>query len=267
MKLARTPEFEHLRARLTLRAVLPTLAPLVALDEKARQLATRRRYAVRIGTLSGCAVTLAFGPQGVVADPPDPGATLRLTFVSDRQANKVFGQAGLSVPIPGGHITYLRHMGEFAETAARLERVLNDTDPGAEATTQANRQQGLRATLMFAHLLPAAVAELANHESVSRSILEPFRGASAEIVAPGGARAVVEVGTDGVCRVCPPGQGGQGTPDVSMRFGDLPTAVEALDNRLDRLAAVGSGRLVVDGLVPLADELGRIMERVDAYLR
>ncbi|MGI9332419.1 MAG: hypothetical protein ACR2RL_04605 [Gammaproteobacteria bacterium] len=261
MKLARTPEFERLRARLMLRAVLPTLAPLTTLDEQARRLAARHRYALRIATLSGCAVTLVCGPHGVLADPPDPGATLRLTFVSDRQANKVLGQAGLSVPIPGGHLTYLRYLGEFAQLAARLEQVLNEP-----ASLKAS-EQALRATLMFTHLLPAAVTELANHEAISRQILEPYRDSSAEIVVPGGPHALIELGADGVCRVRPRAEAPGKRADLSMRFSDLGTAIEAVDNRLDRLAALGSSRLVVEGLVPLADDLGRVMERAGAYLR
>ena len=58
-----------------------------------------------------------------------------------------------------------------------------------------------------------------------------------------------------------------GAPDVRITFCDLETTDAALLGTLDNNAAVGQGRIEVRGLVPLADGLGMIMDRVEGYLK
>ncbi len=52
-----------------------------------------------------------------------------------------------------------------------------------------------------------------------------------------------------------------------ISFGDRATADAAMLGTLDNNAAVGLGRIDVRGLVPLADGLGMVMDRVDGYLK
>ena len=55
-------------------------------------------------------------------------------------------------------------------------------------------------------------------------------------------------------------------PDVRIEFRDSDVALAAIDGSLDRLAATVTGEVLVRGMVPLADALGRVMERVSACL-
>jgi hypothetical protein len=50
-------------------------------------------------------------------------------------------------------------------------------------------------------------------------------------------------------------------------FADIATAYGALRGEIDTLAAVGSGQIRVEGLVPLAEGLNFAMERVRVYLK
>ena len=54
--------------------------------------------------------------------------------------------------------------------------------------------------------------------------------------------------------------------DVSVTFADPETALKAIGNRIDVLAAIGLGHISVTGLIPLADALGYIFERIPLYL-
>ena len=56
-------------------------------------------------------------------------------------------------------------------------------------------------------------------------------------------------------------------PDVEIIFRDEATAAAALRGQLDQLAALGRGDIVVRGLVPLAETLGRVMDRLGLYFR
>ena len=56
-------------------------------------------------------------------------------------------------------------------------------------------------------------------------------------------------------------------PDVSILFVDADIAYGALREEIDTLAAVGARQIKVDGLVPLADGLNFVMERLGVYLQ
>ena len=55
-------------------------------------------------------------------------------------------------------------------------------------------------------------------------------------------------------------------PDVSVTFKDAKTALQAIGNRIDVLAAVGLQDITIDGYAPLADALGYIFERIPLYI-
>ena len=55
-------------------------------------------------------------------------------------------------------------------------------------------------------------------------------------------------------------------PDVRIEFRDPEIALSAVDGMLDSLAASVTGEISVRGMIPLADALAQIMERVSAIL-
>jgi hypothetical protein len=67
---------------------------------------------------------------------------------------------------------------------------------------------------------------------------------------------------------CPAGWGEPPRrPDVRITFGDVDIAFSALREEIDTLAAVGGGQIKVEGLVPLADGLNLVMQRLGLYLK
>jgi hypothetical protein len=56
-------------------------------------------------------------------------------------------------------------------------------------------------------------------------------------------------------------------PEVRILFNDVETAFGALRDEIDAMAAMGTGRIRVDGLVPLADGLNAVMQRLRVYLQ
>ena len=58
-----------------------------------------------------------------------------------------------------------------------------------------------------------------------------------------------------------------GRSHLHIQFSDLSTAKNAAIGQLDQLAAVGSGRLTVAGLTPLAHDIEVLLDRIDVYLR
>jgi hypothetical protein len=56
-------------------------------------------------------------------------------------------------------------------------------------------------------------------------------------------------------------------PDVRIVFGDMDVAYAAMRDEIDSMAAVGTGQIKIDGLIPLADGLNFVMERLRVYLQ
>ena len=52
-----------------------------------------------------------------------------------------------------------------------------------------------------------------------------------------------------------------------MRFYNPETALKAVGNRIDVMAAIGMSLIQVTRLVPLADALGYIFERIPLYIQ
>jgi hypothetical protein len=56
-------------------------------------------------------------------------------------------------------------------------------------------------------------------------------------------------------------------PDVRVTFADMTIAYAAMRDEIDTLAAIGCCQIKVEGLVPLADGLNVVMERLRVYLQ
>lgn len=55
-------------------------------------------------------------------------------------------------------------------------------------------------------------------------------------------------------------------PDVRIEFRDPEVALAAVDGMIDSLAATVTGDISVRGMIPLADALAQVLERVSACL-
>ena len=56
-------------------------------------------------------------------------------------------------------------------------------------------------------------------------------------------------------------------PDVCIVFGSVELAYAAMRDEADTMAAIGAGEMSIDGLIPLADGLNVVMERLRVYLQ
>jgi hypothetical protein len=68
---------------------------------------------------------------------------------------------------------------------------------------------------------------------------------------------------DGAAGWCEPPR----MPEVCIVFDGVETAFAALREEIDTFAAIGRGQIRVEGLVPLADGLNVVMQRLRIYLK
>ena len=259
--------FQSLLARLHLLAVLPALQDLVQLSPEARALAQGWNFSLRLrlGGPHGATATLVSPGDGslTVHGHSDVPAKLTLRFLSAAQLNRTFLNRRALPPLPTAGFWNVARVGPFTKLAKLLDGVLQPA-PDVLVRDAALREIHLR--LLFRVLL-GAIPVLAEGDPVARHTLSHTPDGTAEIRAPGmdlvGWTKWSRGRMSGGLGTLP----GGGIPDVAITFVDRSTVEAALLGTLDPNAAVGHGKVVVQGLVPLADSLGVVMDRVERYLK
>lgn len=255
---------EALLARLHLQAVLPALEDLVDVVPAARRLAEGWKFALRLrlaGT-DGPAATIVSRGDGTLRVHPHGGVPVQMTllFFSANQLNCTFLNAAALPPLPLGAPWRLGKLRGFTKLAAELNTALQP-GPGALAD-EAYRNAHLR--LLF-RVLIGAIPIIGMGDPAASHAIAPTPAGVAEIHAPArDFRGWVKW----TGRTLTSAMGAPPSPaDVVITFRDLETVDSALLGTLDNNAAVGLGQIDVRGLVPLADSLGVVMDKVDGYLK
>ena len=250
-----------IKARLYLNAVLPAFEDLLDFSEDARAHMHGRKFKLGFQTSSGLKSTLIF-ENGTCqfTKTKQRQRQIVLHFVSEEQLNREFEDEGFRLPIPIKGATRVGDLKAFKAVSTELEKCLR---PSQEKLDEVEFH-AFHVGLQLGIALRAAI-ELATHEPLSKNIMGQC---------PSGL-AFFSVGKDGygAWLLWESGRltSGKGTPerkpDVTVEFQDAETALRAVGNRIDVMAAVGLGEIKVSGLVPLADSLGYIFERIPLYIQ
>lgn len=245
-----------LTSHLHLRAVLPAVAELPAARTEARELARDWRLPVRFA--------LRGGPSTLVHPPGAPGGrALTLLFFTPGQVNRTFANQPAPPPLPLGPLWRAAGLRPFLALTKLLQKTLEPTPAELAAATPEFLDAYLRLT--FGVLL-RALPVVGAGDGPSRAALSH---------APAGTLTVEAsaLGLTGWVRWDGHGEPASGAgpaptaPAATLRFTDRATLLDALTGHLDPMAAVALGRVEVRGLVPLADALGVVMDRVEHYLK
>ena len=249
-------------SRLYLSAVLPCLTDLAAQDPVAHDILGEARAAIVLRIAGGPAATVSF-ELGHIAwkNGSSPAPSVILLFLGDRHLNAFFSGKSWAVPLPlwGGWRIGL--LNRFARLAARLEAVLNGD--GDVLASDAGRRLHARLSLIVAVLGLRSLAE--GDEAVRQTLCSVPPGLAAfSIAGDQGATLWFDHGAaDYAVGWGEPPR----TPLVHITFADVNVAYGAMRDEIDTMAAVGSGQIKVEGLVPLADGLNLAMARLRDYLK
>ena len=253
-------EREPLLARLNLRAVLPALAGLFEVDEGMGITTARWAFDIRLASGSGLSTTLRFDRGNLQVDPiGSPRRRLQLLYFSHARVNRAFAGNGLVVPLPWGNVGALFRLPALTRCLGQLSTLLRC--PRNELVERG--LEGDRVTLLLGYVVPAAVVVLAGHEAQSRHRLAPYSSFVAQIAI--GDRRLSWIERDGETMRWGRGAA-SASPNVVLRFRDDRIALDALDRRVDPLAAAATGEIRAQGMIPLGDALGWVMDRVARYL-
>ena len=249
-------------SRLYLTAVLPCLTDLAAQDPAARKIIGELEASIVLRIVGGQAATVHLR-RGQVAWENGSGRapSVILVFLNNRHLNAFFSGKKWAVPLPVWGGWRIGLLTRFSELAALLEAVLN----GAPTilTDAAGRRLHARLSLIAAGLGLRALAE---GDAPSRQILHSVPPGLAAFSIEGEQGATIWFDHGSIDHAAGWGEPPR-RPEVCITFADMSTAYAAMRDEIDALAAIGCRQIRVEGLVPLADGLNFVMERLRIYLQ
>lgn len=250
-----------IKARLYLYAVLPVFEEFLYNSISAREALGARAFTLAFQTSNGLKSYLQFQSGGcMVTKTSSIGADIVLHFLSENHLNNEFENEGFRIPIPLKGASRIGDLRAFKTLTRLLEQHIRPT----EFQLQDPAFHQAHVALQLGIALRAGV-ELIQHEPRARSIIENTPSGIAHFC----------VGTEGysawISWINGRIETGKGTPerepDVRVTFRDGKTALKAIGNQIDVFAAIGLQEITVEGLVPLADALGYIFERIPLYIK
>jgi hypothetical protein len=248
-----------IKAHLNLYAVLQNLEDVVRLDAGMAELTKRWDVAIQFMVWNGPAAHLEFKNgtcrHGIGAHPHP---RIKLFFTSPQHLNRMFD--GKATPIPLKGFTRLGFLQkEFSKLTDRLTYYLKPENGLApdEPYLKIN-------TILTLYTAMYAVRELARLEPVSRTVASriPAGGFQVEVL-PDGPHIHMRFGKDDITVT----KGVVDNPMARMTFRNLDVAHELLNNKLDAFLAVAQGDVMLQGQLPIIDNVNLILDRVALYLK
>lgn len=247
---------EKVLAHCNLFGVLGAIPTLLTLVPEAAELAPKKPLSIGFSIKNGPAGTLCFRDGGAEMKEGIDKCNIKLWFASPKKFNDMIDGKGSPLPVSGfWHVGYL--LGGFTKLTDLLSEYLRPTEEKLKDPVFFERS-----TVLMLHVIAGAVAEIGNHDRVGKF--------SASNIVDGTIR--VSIGEDIAIGILAKAHHltalhSLGEESLSeMHFDNLVTARDLFDGRLNALAAVGTGRVRIGGMISQVDNLNRILDRVSLYL-
>jgi hypothetical protein len=248
-----------IKAHLNLCAVLQNLEELVRLDPEMAILTKSWDLSIQFSVAGGPAAYVGF-TGGICTHGlgRHPSPSVKLFFFSPGHCNKMFDGKGNPVPLKG--FTKLGFLSkQFSKLTDRLSYYLK---PGAGMLDDPAFRDINTALSLYTGVY--AVKVLAEHEPLCKGIAAGMpQGTLAIRVQNGGPAAWLNYGPEGITA----GKGIAEAPLAAMTFTDMTAAHEVLSGKLDSMQAIGLGKLALSGMLPLVENTGLILDRVEGWLQ
>jgi hypothetical protein len=249
-------------SRLYLSAVLPCLTDLVDQEAQARTLIGTLNASIQLRVVGGSSAVLRFDRGRIEWQPmASQWPLVILLFFGDAHVNAFFSGKKWALPFPAWGAWRITLLARFSKLAQKLEAVLSG-DPEVLAT-ETGRRAHTRLTLIAAGL---GLHSLAKGDEASMATLSSIPKGLAAFIIQDEPKSTVwfdHGSADQTAGWSEPPR----TPDVRIVFRTLTVAYAAMRDDIDSMAAVGKGDIRVEGLIPLADGLNFVMERLRVYLK
>lgn len=247
-----------IKAYLNLHAVLQNLEDIVKLDEQMAQLVKNWQLAVEFSVRNGPSAFVEF-KNGVCRHGPTAheNPTVKLYFTSAGHLNRMFDGKATPIPLRGFlRLGFLKS--EFAQLTNRLTYYLRPElgRPDDESYLKLNTILTLQTALY-------AVKVLGMLEPTSKKIAAHIPAGVLEVeVRPSGPCLNLAFDKGGIAVA----KGAAKRPMAKMAFKDFRVVNALLTGKLDAFLAVANSDVVLQGQLPMIDNLNLILDRVPRYL-
>ncbi len=252
-------ERDRVIAHLNMFAVLPRLAELAEFDQEAKELVKGMEYSIRFRVLGGPTLLISISNGEIKTSATDSAsADTGLMFTSYAQINKMFAGEKV-VPLPYWGAWKLGDLKRFTRLTELLEKYLKADEEDLKDPVFA--EQVVKMTLRVAVCaVPQLVAH--DHKSIAWSASVPEGVAMFKVLPDGPATCISKI--SGTYK---PILGDVKNPTVATEFKDLNVALAVLSGKMDAMAALGLGDIRISGLIPMADHLNSIIDRIGHFMQ
>lgn len=246
------------RAHVNLTAILGSLPRLVELSPDAQGILARldRPVALSFRAPGDLSMDLTFSSTGITPGLAAGATRAWLFFRSPEHLTKVINGEAQPIPVGGPRaLSFLTKV--FAPLSDLLGTVLA---PAAGALDDPEFAE-LNALLSL-HVATSAIAVVANTDRSGRYSAGQMPDGSIDLEIGSLVRYRLTV-NDHHVRVDP---STEGSPRAALTFANLDIAGGVLTGRLSAIACAADGRITIRGMIPLVDNVSRILSRASAYL-
>ena len=245
-------------AYINMYAIFGTLENLCELDENARALLTNKKpISIGFDVKGGPAATLYFKngycrlEDGCASD-----CTIKIPFSSCEKFNGMID--GTVTPVPTKGIV---HIGFLLKCFTPLTDLLTKYLRPDPADLEDEKFFELSTKLMF-YLITVALSQIGNQDAIGSFSADHIVDGKIKMSIEGGPKATIVVKNHHMVTV----KKDLGDPTALMEFKGIKLARDLFDGKVNAVACIGEGTILMGGNISMIDNVNRILDRVALYL-
>lgn len=246
------------KAKINLFAVLRNMQDLCEMDKVAEDLIKDVNLGVQFIVPKVGKGTLTFKDGRCAFERGNAKAALKLWFLSPEHFNKLIdGEKTIPLFVNAFKVGFL--LNEFSKLADRLSHFLKPTDEllRDEEYFRIN-------TYLTAYAAFFALCEIGNSDEKGIANASRIPDGDIQLAVEGGPSMTISIDKEHKmsARI-----GTTSDPRAKMTFGSLEVANDILNGKSDIFSNLGSGKFVINGYLPMLDNLSKLLSLVGFYLK
>lgn len=244
-------------AYINLYAVLGTLENLCELAPEASSLLTNKKpISVGFEVKGGPSATITFKNGKCRMEQGCEKCDVKLPFSSCEKFNGLIDGTTTPIPSKGFH-----HIGFLLNSFTKLTDLLSKymrPDPEDLKDPDFFRIS----TLLLLNTITVAIAQIGNNDEIGKFSASNMVDGEISFSIKGAASTTIRVKNHRLLGI----KKASDNPRAIMEFSSIELARDLFDGKVNAIACVGSGDIVMKGMISMLDNLNRILDRVALYL-
>ena len=245
-------------AYINMYAIFGTLENLCEIDENARALLKNKKpISIGFEVKDGPAATLYF-KNGYcrLEDGCAPGCTIKIPFSSCEKFNGMIDGTVTPIPTKG-----LVHIGFLLKSFMPLTDLLTKfLRPDPEDLKDEKFFE--ESTVLMFYLITVALSQIGNHDAIGSFSAAHIVDGDILMSIEGGPKATIRVKNHHMVTI----KKDMGNPRSLMEFKGIKLARDLFDGKVNAVASIGEGTILMGGNISMIDNVNRILDRVALYL-